>query len=244
MLKDTKTESPQNLSQRWCIRLGIEGDLRFCSHREILRALQWLASRANVRALYTQGFNPHPILALASPRPAGVASRDDLLVIRLDDSAGVMEAADLLGRLNVHAPRGMRFFSAVELPGRRCPQPRRNHYELAVPPERIDSLRRRLEELAAAESWPFDRPVPARRRGRGQRIRHIDLRPLVAELALAANMLHIVLVPNGDLWARPGEVLALIGLGEGDHLAALVRTSVEYDLPVNGEAPRETIETS
>ena len=234
------------MSQRWSIHLSIEGDLRFCSHRDIMRTLHRVAAIADVPLLYTQGFNPHPILSLASPRPAGVASRDDLLVIRLDDSADEIAPTDLLHRLNARSPRGMRFISAAPLTGRACPMPRQSHYELHLPAERISLVRRRLDELADMDSWPFERHLPPKKRSRHRkpRRRSLNLRPLVAELVLRGQTLQMTLVPSGDLWARPREVLATAGLEADTDLAALVRTSVQYAQRDDGEPPCTTDETS
>ncbi len=60
--------------------------------------------------------------------------------------------------------------------------------------------------------------------------RHINLKPLVEQLKIDGNLLRITLIPQGDLWARPGEVLRLLGLDEQTDLANVIRSEVDYGL--------------
>jgi len=229
--RDGTSRKNNTLAVRWAIRLEVEGDLRFLSHHDMMRAVERTARRARLPLRYTQGFNPHPVMSLPHPRPVGVASRDDLLVLELETDAPPppAEAGDLPARLNAAAPRGMRFLDARTLAGRGTPQPAAARYELPLEPQQLPLVRRRLEELASLETWTVPRRVSARGRRGGWSTRPIDLRPLVGELRLDGQTLRMTLRPQGDLWARPGEVLALLGLDERIDLARAVRAAVEYE---------------
>ena len=78
------------------------------------------------------------------------------------------------------------------------------------------------------DAWPAERRV-IKRRGRGKTSRPIDLRPLVTEMRLDGATLHVTLAPVGDLWARPAELLELVGLDQRVDLARTVRTAVQYE---------------
>ncbi len=213
------------MPQRWAIRLAIEGDLRFLSHHDVMRAMERIAARADLPLRYSQGFNPRPKLSLACPRPVGVATRDDLLILSLESCV----APDhLLGALNACAPRGMRFVSAALLCDPGSPRPVRAHLELPVPPEKLAGVRNRMGELDRTESWEMERWVSAGRK-RAMRTRTIDIRPLVENIRVEDGTLRFALVRRGDLWARPGEVLRAVGLDERADLARTVRTEVEYE---------------
>jgi hypothetical protein len=80
--------------------------------------------------------------------------------------------------------------------------------------EAIDRLERR-------ESWWVERA--------GAKVRRIDLRPLVEELGIDAEGLRMVLLPHEGRWAKPGEVLGLVGLDGRVDLAKLTRTDVVYE---------------
>jgi len=191
-----------------------------------MRAVERAARRACLRLRYSQGFNPRPRLSLVCPRPVGVATRDDLLVLSLDASA---DGSQLLGRLNEHAPRGMRFLRAWEIARSSAPRALRARYELPVAEQDVQAVRRRLSELAEADCWPIEREVSARR-DRSRRAGAVDLKPLVERVRLVGRRLEMNLLRRGDLWARPGEVLRLLGLDERTSLAGAVRTEVEYEM--------------
>lgn len=223
------------MPQRWGIWLAIEGDLRFLSHHDTARAIERTAIRASLPVRYSQGFNPHPVLSLACPRPVGVAARDDLLVLSLEDSDRTLDAPSLVSRLNEHAPPGMRFGRAEALAPGRAPCPVRACYRTPTRRELLPAVRRRIEELAGRNTWPVERVTPPRRRSRQARKRRIDLKPLVNELRLDGDTLLMTLQPQGDTWARPGEVLGLVGLNGRTDLARTVRAAVAYaGLPTNG----------
>lgn len=224
--------------------MAIEGDLRFLSHHDLMRVMGRIASRAGIPIRYSQGFNPRPALSLPCPRPVGVASEDDLLVLAVEDEPsaaqgqsvpaapgqppvrGTMDESELLDRLNRHAPAGMRFFKARPLAGSRAPQPTGAEYELPLPDERLGDVAERLGALECLDSWPV-----ARSRGRDDEPQGIiDLRPLTAELKLEGPALRMRLVAGeGGTWARPGEVLRLLGLDDRTDLASTVRRHVDYE---------------
>jgi hypothetical protein len=166
----------------------------------------------------------------------GVATRDDLLVVSLEAPAEGLPAAELLRRLNGSAPRGMTFRSAEALGGKGSARPRKVRYELPSPTARRETVRHRLRELKDSSTWPVERRQRGRRGAAVAGLRVIDLKPLVAEIELRRDRLDMVLVPKGDAWARPGEVLALLGLDERQDLADLVRTELDCELP-RGQTP-------
>jgi radical SAM-linked protein len=219
------------LSQKWAIELSVQGDLRFLSHHDMMRAMERLVCRANLPLKYSQGFNPRPALSLAVPRPVGVASKADLLVLALEQD---LQAPALLESIN-HAspPAGLRATRAFRLE-KAAPRPKSARYELPLAPERLPAVRARLDELAAQASWPVERSSASKDRS-GRDIpstkTQIDLRQLIRDLRLDGDRLQITLTPRGDVWARPAEVLTLLGLDGRVDLAALVREEVDYASP-------------
>ncbi len=215
----------QRPPQKWGLWLAIESDLRFLSHRDSVRAVDRAAARAKLPVKYTQGFNPHSILSLVCPKPVGVASLADLAVIKLTRP---MDAEQLLDALNEQAPRGMTFTRAEVLEAKAPPQPRRVDYDAPVKPEQQDRLAEFANEFNRAECVQVERSGgrSSRKSGRG---RTIDLKHLVRDLRLKDGRLRFSLVPEGQVWARPGEVLEAIGMDGRVDLASLVRTNVDYD---------------
>lgn len=205
---------------------AVEGDLRFCSHHEMMSAIERTAGRAQLPLCYSQGFNPHPILSLVLPRPVGLAARDELLVMSLD---AAVEPGLLVGRMNEQAHAGMRFLRAEALGHKTAPRTRRIHYELPLNGGELVGVRRRLGQLRQMDSWALERRTPAKR-GRPERTRLIDIKPVVTDVKLDGRRLCWTAVPQENLWPRPGELLEMLDINDRAVLARVVRTSVEYEL--------------
>lgn len=212
--------------------MAIESDLRFLSHRDTVRAVERAAARAHLPVKYTQGFNPHPVLSLACPRPVGVASLADLAVMQLTRP---MSAERLLGLLNAQSPGGMTFTRAEVLQTKAPPQVRRVDYEAPVEQARQAKVADLAAKFNQADAWPVERGADqsaqqARGPAKARRARIVDLKALVSDLRLEDGRLRFSLVSDGQIWARPGEVLEAVGLDGRTDLARLVRTNVRYDL--------------
>jgi radical SAM-linked protein len=195
----------------------------------MMRALELAAGRAGAPLRYTQGFNPHPILSLPAPRPVGVSSEDDLLVMSLESP---VQAEDLLAGLAAQAPEGVLFLHAQELKSKGHPRPVRIDYVLQLTEAEIDRVRMRLEELKHLAAWPVERLTRPKNTRRGKTaplvLKVIDVKPMIADLELAGDRLNWSVVPQGDTWARCGDVLELLGLDPRVRLADVVRTAVAY----------------
>lgn len=212
------------MPQNWAIRLAIVDDLRFLSHHDTMRLVERLASRARLPLKYSQGYNPRPDLSLLQARPVGVAALAELMTVGLDEP---MTGSELLHRLNDGAPDGLAFRAADALPGKAKPRVVAAEYVVALDESTREPVRRRLDELRAQDAWPVRRFLPPRR-GKRRRASHrqIDLRPLVERMNVDDSGLELRLVPLGDLWARPGEVLSLLGMDERVDLARVTRTDL------------------
>lgn len=197
-----------------------------------MRAVQRTVARAGLPVHYSQGYNPRPVLSLTCPRPVGVASEDDLLVLSLDETSdGEVDPESMVSQLNEAAPCGLRFDRPRPLPGKRAPQPVRVRYELPLPPGRVEPVRDRLAELHTGGDWTVTRGSTDKGKGRSKPPREIDLRPLVASAAVEDGRLTFTLVPRRQRWAKPAELLALLGLDPRGDLADVIRREVDYDAP-------------
>lgn len=190
-----------------------------------MRAVERLLCRAKVPLRYSQGFNPRPALSLVLPRPVGVASRADLLVLSLDEP---MEQDELLRRIAQQCPPGLQPLTAYVLEPGKKPRVKEARYELPLRGEQVTAVGHRVAELQNSQDWTIQRQNAGEPENRA--VTTMDLRPLVKELSLQGPMLVMVLSPRGDSWARPSEMLRLLGLDERVDLAQLVRTGVDYSL--------------
>jgi hypothetical protein len=149
----------------------------------------------------------------------------------MDDT---VETDDLLARMNRNSPNGMRFIQALPLRDIKTLHPRRVTYEMHLLADQAKSLAERIEQLHRLPSWLVSRPVKTRR-GRGRRpqlyaSRDLDIKPMLAELKVTDRAkLRFVCVAHNDAWARPGEVLSLLGMTGPEQLARLRRVRLETD---------------
>jgi len=202
----------------------VQGDLRFVSHRDMMRIIALAATRAGLALRYTQGFNPHPQLSLACPRPVGMTAHDDMLVVVMDES---VTGGELLDGLNAQAPEGMRFSRADMLDCK--PQPTRMTCRLPLDGDESAGVGRKLAELARLDCWPIKRrQFRAGRRDRPAAEKTVDLRPMVERIELEGDTMRIDMVPCQGRWARPAEVLDLVGLDARADLARMIRSEVQY----------------
>lgn len=202
------------------IRFRVEGDLRFISHHDSMRLFERALSRARLPVRYSEGFNPRPKMSLPLPRPVGVATEADVLVIELSEP---MDAPVALARLAEQMPGGLVLLEAFTLETGQKLHPERVEYAVDFPPERLDVVREAAATLLAAEHWPVERTDQ-----RGRPLRGIDLRPMLIEARIEAGTLHWACrVPdNGS--AKPGEWLRAFGLDAREFLHRVRRQAVQW----------------
>ena len=89
------------------------GRAAYLSHLDMQRTLQRALRRADMPLLYSQGFNPHPLMAFAGALSTGFESEREWFDVRLD---GEIAPADFEARLNAVLPEGMAVSHAMEAP--------------------------------------------------------------------------------------------------------------------------------
>ena len=89
------------------------GRAAYLSHLDMQRTLQRALRRADMPLLYSQGFNPHPLMAFAGALATGAESQREWFDVRLD---GDIAPADFEARLNAVLPEGMAVSHAMEAP--------------------------------------------------------------------------------------------------------------------------------
>ncbi len=97
---------------RICAAFHKKEEARFLSHLDLQRLMQRAMRRAQLPLRYSQGFNPHPLLAFASALSVGQSSDGEWLDVRLD---APMEPGLFVERLNAMLPPGIAVTHAVEV---------------------------------------------------------------------------------------------------------------------------------
>jgi radical SAM-linked protein len=198
----------------------MEGDLRFISHHDTLRLLERALARTGLPVRFSEGFNPRPRISLALPRPVGVASSDELLVVEFSEP---VDEAVLHAGLVRQLPDGICLRSVERLADHDHRRPREARYVLPLEPALLESTARRVVDFLGQTTWMIRRTAFG-----GGRPRAIDLRAFVREMSVDDARLTWTQSISQDGTARITEVLEAVGLEPQVHLSRVRRDRVRY----------------
>ena len=205
--------------------------VRFISHLDILRLMQRAMRRAQLPLTFSQGFNPHPVMAFASALSVGYTSDGEWLDVMLD--APVAPEA-FAARMNAVLPEGLRILCALEIEEKTPTLTallQRAYYEVTLylnAPEDKETLANGIEPFLSA-------PIVVTKRTKGG-MKQVDIRPQLLELRIAdgPGQADCILSVTGRLTADGGLQMELLlnALTEACGLAArwrVHRKAVDFD---------------
>lgn len=205
------------IRQRVRIRFTKQDDLRWISHRDLIRVWERLFRRAGVALSMTEGFHPKPRMNFPSALAVGIAGIDELVEV---DLAEPHTADSLRSAIVSELPPGMEVkqIDVLDAPDRKA-QAASITFELPIPPERQAEVANRIDSFSGSVSHSI------LREGRDK---PVDLRPLVSDLSLTNGNLRMQLPVGREGSARPREVLEALGIAELELEGCfLTRTQVE-----------------
>lgn len=89
--------------------------VKYISHLDFVRLFHRTVRRANINFLYSQGFNPHPIMTVAMPLSVGVTSDCEYLKVGFTDE---LKISEIKKRINEAFPPGFEVVEIVKLKGK------------------------------------------------------------------------------------------------------------------------------
>lgn len=217
----TSTEPASPTRERWIFHYRVDGDLRFISHRDTLRLFQRALARASLPVRYTEGFNPHMRLSIPLPRPVGIASDAETIVVEF---AEPVDADSVSQKLRDQMPAGITLTQAKRLQIRGSLQPTRVRYRLellgAPDPETRSRVRAMMESTR----------LPVERVGHGKhRARSLDARPYLADMRLDDEAVEFTLRIQAGATVRPAEIATLLGFDAASVTHRIRRLHVEWE---------------
>lgn len=96
---------------RYILRFYKHGNMRFISHLDLQTLFQRAIKRGDVKVAYSHGYNPHELMNIVQPLSLGFEGEEELLEL---DTLLHYENGDLIERLNLALPDGIKFFSCEE----------------------------------------------------------------------------------------------------------------------------------
>jgi len=215
------------MTQRLRVTFAKDGPLRWIAHLDLMRTWERTIRRAGLPLSYTQGFSPHPRIALAAPLPVGVSGARELIDLWLEENISTSEIAK---QLTAAMPPGLAV-SAVEQVSEQLPSMQScieaARYEIRFDRDalEIDGLTTTIDELLACEVLEWEEQ-------RGEKTRRYDIRATILDLAIAASegndtVISMYLSLREGRTGRPAQVLVALGV-KGEPLE-IVRASIELD---------------
>jgi len=205
---------------RWVFGFSIDGDLRFISHHDTLRMLRRTLARADLPVRFSEGFNPHPKVMIPLPRPVGIASHVEIVVIETDRP---IDPSDALTRLQNNAPGGMWFRSARAFVPGESVTPTKATYLLDTQGPPSAELKARVENLRQASA-----AVVTRTDVKTRTSREVDIRPSIEKIeAVDLGVEFTINIGSGGA-AKPAEVAGWIGFDPATINHRITRTKVDW----------------
>ena len=189
---------------RQAIDFAVSGDIRFLAHRDMVRLFARAAVRGGLAIRYSEGFNPHPRISIPLPRPVGIASDAERVLLEQSEP---MAEDETLRRLHAQVPQGISLTRVQPLAsGQRC-VPLTVTYRVNLPVRDPPAIRDLAAALLVSPSLAVQRTDP-----KTGRAKDVDLRPCLSRLSADDGGIEMVLSVTGGILARPFEVVALLGI--------------------------------
>ena len=203
---------------RYAVDFAVDGDVRFCSHRDMMRLFARAAARAEIPVRFSEGFNPHPKFSLIPPRPVGVATDGDRLVVELTQA---LEGDELRRRLSDTMPQGITVLQARRLEQLEQCRPHRVFYVVTVPQADREALFSRIARLTG----PIFVERVNKKDGQPKRV---DIAPFIDSLVVTDAGITMALLMTEGGTARPAEVCAALGVTDDAVTSRARRVKIEW----------------
>lgn len=95
--------------QKIRIKFAKGEEMKFISHRDLMRVFQRAIRRAGLPIAYSQGFNPHMKISWGNALKLGKTSDSEFAVLQFDNW---IKPQELLQRLNRQLPKGIEILEA------------------------------------------------------------------------------------------------------------------------------------
>ncbi len=237
-LNNSNNQADINDIRYFVVKFQIDGTLRFLSHSQTLSVFQRAVIRSGINAQYSQGFNPRPKISLPLPRPVGVESDDELLVMPIsidsesiygftgysDDNQNQSYINDCLHHLSTQLPENCTLQQAEIVREKPHFQTCYASYFFTISPQEInENLLKRINNLLTNESLVIERSINTTNTSK-----KIDIRGFLNSIIIEQNSI-IVRCKIGTAGSiRIQEIMELLELNMEKLVCPIKRTNVQW----------------
>ncbi|MFA4985354.1 MAG: TIGR03936 family radical SAM-associated protein [Candidatus Brocadiia bacterium] len=191
-------------------------------HQDVLNAFERAVRRAGVPIRFTEGFDPHPRIALPYALSVGIAGEQEILEIEL---SAWRKPSEIVAGINEFLPRGIKALRAWLIDARRASFVVTSMtFEAAIPDELRDRAHAGATQLLASETYVVERGNED-----GSKRRQVDIKQYIESLTIEGSRLVMKLAYTLKGTARPREIVeAVVGPGTIDvRLVPIRKLSLE-----------------
>lgn len=95
------------------IKFNKTDEAKYISHLDLLRTFNRILLRSGLKPAYSQGYNPHILMAFIQPASVGMETKNDCVDITFEEQ---YKAEDILDALKSASPKGIEILSVSENP--------------------------------------------------------------------------------------------------------------------------------
>ncbi len=214
--------------------------VRHIGHLDIQRAVQRGLRRSGLPVAYSNGFNPHILVAFASALSTGACGEREIMDVKMAEET---KAEEFLRRMNDAMPPEMRLKEARAVDDRHPAMTallKAASYEIRIhDPIQANRLIRSVDSMMAREEIPVSRKSKSG-------IREVDMKPLIHALRGEGQTLYAVLTLTEKESCKPSMILEGLkreaGMDPEEEVRILVtRTMLLGEGEDGGLRPLETL---
>ena len=179
-------------------------ELKFIGHLDLMRVFERAVRRGSLPIAYSQGFNPKMRISYGTPLPLGITSDAEYADFEID---GWIKPDILKEELNSKLHPGLKILEAKIIgpkEGSLMASAQAVEY-LATFTDNTSNVENKIKEIIASEKVIV-------KRKRKEKIKEIDIRPMIIELTLDGKILRMLVQSNSQGTAKPNEVLSVLGI--------------------------------
>ena len=99
----------------YILKYARDGRVKYISHLDFMRLFHRTIRRTGLNFVFSQGFNPHPIMTVAQPLSVGVTSDCEYMRVSFD---GDLDADEIMSTINAAFPPGYKIIAAKKVQGK------------------------------------------------------------------------------------------------------------------------------
>ena len=181
------------------IKFSKHGAMKFIGHLDLMRFFQKAIRRAGIDIAYSGGFSPHQIMSFASPLGVGLTSNGEYLDIVLNTEKNQPEIHAIQSKLSEQMVDGIEILAISQLSetvANAMASVAAAGYTVVFN-EKLDDLSASIDLVGQFDAFLRQKSILYTKRTK-KVIREIDLRPLIYEAAINADMKGIYLLVNAS----------------------------------------------